>query len=351
MELTPEQALKLLDNGSISNETFEDISNKSHEKSPKNPESKEKKGALGKIFSKINPLQIAGDVASAVNDYGKFSAQDTAQTPTFDVTREQTTASKENIPAAKQEALEAAKRAGEIEQNILTPTAQIAKQNILNQTRQNLISNQKRTDEVWSQFQIDQENARNFLESAKQKAVINPNRYLQEMGVGDKILTAVGLVIGGIGTGITGKTSFAEDFLKMQIQNDINAQQKNIENDILRSARASQIGQNEINAGQISAMSKSIATQMVTAGSLAAVEAAKNQVQGATAVSKADALIFPLQQQELDAQLKYDEIAKGLYSAQDYNTLSLFGKYLEKLGAIPNSKNAKNRLQTTSNNT
>lgn len=340
MNISPEEAVKLLNNGSISEQNFEDITKKSHQNIPSSPSPKEEGGILNKIGSaigKVNPLQIAGNVASAVNDYGKFSAQDTTQMPTFDVTHGQTTATKEKLPAAKEEALGAAKRAAQTEQNILTPVAKEAKESVLSETQKNLLINQKRTEDVWNKFQQDQQNAREFLDDAKAKAEINPNRYLQEMGVTQKLFTAVGLVLGSGG-------ERANKFLDMQIDRDIAAQQKDIENDILKSARASGIGQNEINAGQVSILSQSIAQQMVVGGTIAGINAAKAQVQGATATANADALIFPLTQKELDAQLLYDQTVKGVVSAQDYQTLSLFGKYLEKLGVIPKGQSAKTRV-------
>lgn len=53
---------------------------------------------------------------------------------------------------------------------------------------------------------------------------INPNSYREHMGVGRKVLTAIGMILGGAGAGLVGGNNPAEDFLKDQINRDIDAQ-------------------------------------------------------------------------------------------------------------------------------
>ncbi len=52
---------------------------------------------------------------------------------------------------------------------------------------------------------------------------INPNHYMESLGAGKKVMTAIGLILGGIGGGSSGKNA-ALDFLNSQIDRDINAQ-------------------------------------------------------------------------------------------------------------------------------
>jgi hypothetical protein len=54
---------------------------------------------------------------------------------------------------------------------------------------------------------------------------IDPQRYIGTMGGGQRISTAIGLILGGIGGGMTGGPNAALDFLNKQIDNDLKAQQ------------------------------------------------------------------------------------------------------------------------------
>lgn len=68
---------------------------------------------------------------------------------------------------------------------------------------------------------LDQE--RNSFIQDYQNQHINPNHYLQSMGTGQKISTAIGLILGGLGSGGTGSNP-AQAFLHDQITRDIEAQ-------------------------------------------------------------------------------------------------------------------------------
>lgn len=57
---------------------------------------------------------------------------------------------------------------------------------------------------------------------------INPNAYINNMGTGQKVSTAIGLILGGIGGGITGQENPALKFLQKNIDNDIEAQKANL---------------------------------------------------------------------------------------------------------------------------
>lgn len=53
---------------------------------------------------------------------------------------------------------------------------------------------------------------------------IDGNRYLNNMGGGQKVRTAIGLILGGMGGGLTHQANPALQFLQKQIENDIDAQ-------------------------------------------------------------------------------------------------------------------------------
>lgn len=60
------------------------------------------------------------------------------------------------------------------------------------------------------------------------KQSINPNHYLGSMSTVGKISTAIGLILGGISSGVTHQGNPALEYLNKQIENDINAQKANL---------------------------------------------------------------------------------------------------------------------------
>jgi hypothetical protein len=74
---------------------------------------------------------------------------------------------------------------------------------------------------------------------------IDPNRYLNNMGIGKRLSSAIGLVLGGMGGGMTGQENPALKFLNQQIDNDIKSQMKDIDKkQNLLSATAEQLRDN-----------------------------------------------------------------------------------------------------------
>lgn len=58
---------------------------------------------------------------------------------------------------------------------------------------------------------------------------IDPNRYLNSRSTGDKIASAIGLILGGIGSGVTHTENPAMKFINDQIDRDVNAQKANMD--------------------------------------------------------------------------------------------------------------------------
>lgn len=56
---------------------------------------------------------------------------------------------------------------------------------------------------------------------------VDPNKYIHNMSGGQKFMTAIGLLLGGMGSGLAGGSNPAQDFLNKQISNDIEAQKEN----------------------------------------------------------------------------------------------------------------------------
>lgn len=63
--------------------------------------------------------------------------------------------------------------------------------------------------------------------SLEQVKEVNPNEFMDKMGTGQKVMTAIGLLMGGIGQGLIGGENPALQFLNKQIERNIQAQMAN----------------------------------------------------------------------------------------------------------------------------
>lgn len=57
---------------------------------------------------------------------------------------------------------------------------------------------------------------------------INPNQYMENMSTGQRVSTAIGLILGGLGGGLAHTSNTAQDFLNKQIDRDIDAQKQEL---------------------------------------------------------------------------------------------------------------------------
>lgn len=97
---------------------------------------------------------------------------------------------------------------GQVEAKVAHDNA-VNKQNILDSYQnENATLNKQRQDFI----------------AAYQKEHIDPNHYLGSMDTGRRISTAIGLILGGIGGGLTGQENPALKMLNMNIDRDIDAQ-------------------------------------------------------------------------------------------------------------------------------
>jgi hypothetical protein len=94
------------------------------------------------------------------------------------------------------------------------------------------------TQKYLTQFETQKEREQQYYEAANQvllnerreitdrinKGQLNPERYLQNMSTWPQVKTSIGLILGGIGAGLTGTPNLAYDMLRSHISNDIEAQ-------------------------------------------------------------------------------------------------------------------------------
>lgn len=86
------------------------------------------------------------------------------------------------------------------------------------------ISQQDELQGKFSRISQDRDNEYNTFIQAARDQKIDPNHYLNSMSTGQKIGSAIGLIIGGIGSSLRGTSNPAVDFINKQIDRDIEGQ-------------------------------------------------------------------------------------------------------------------------------
>lgn len=104
--------------------------------------------------------------------------------------------------------------------------SQLAKNNVPI-IQDDIAAKQSIQDSITSNLQQYQQHAQDFMNDI-QNNHINPRHYVESMGTGQKVATAVGLLLGGFG-GASGNP--AQKFLDEQINRDISAQQSRLDSD------------------------------------------------------------------------------------------------------------------------
>lgn len=88
------------------------------------------------------------------------------------------------------------------------------------QNQADIKSNADRFNDAWNEFKTERENLQKDIANSH----VDPKRYVENMSTGKKISTALGLILGGIGSGLTHGPNMAANFLQKQIDNDMEAQ-------------------------------------------------------------------------------------------------------------------------------
>jgi hypothetical protein len=89
----------------------------------------------------------------------------------------------------------------------------------------------KQLQDIGAKYELDKKDLREKIDSVNQsilKGEIDPNRYLGGMSTAGKITTAIGLILGGIGAGMTGKENLAFKMLENAIDRDVDAQKQEL---------------------------------------------------------------------------------------------------------------------------
>lgn len=178
----------------------------------------------------------------------------------------------------------------------------------LEQSNQTLQAQQKTYNDHYSEL----ENERQALAHDIQNGHIDPKHYWNAMGTGQKVSTSIGLILGGIGSGLTGGPNPALGFLNSQIDRDVEAQKADLgKKENLLSFNMRQFGNLHDAATMTKVMQTEIASNQLK---MAAAKAAtpEAQARALTAAGQLDMQAAPLMQ-----QLAMKRTALSHWSASD----------------------------------
>jgi hypothetical protein len=161
---------------------------------------------------------------------------------------------------------------------------------------------------------------------AVRTGAVNPNKYLEEMGIGSKIFGMIGMALGGAYAGFTGRENPVAQQINQQIANSIHAQETNLAN------KRSSVGARQ---GLIDQMTKQYGDE--SKGRLAShmmlLEGVRNQLQAAsTGITNKDAQAHAA---AVDAQLGQEQAklqAQFQKQAQDDVTVQTQDVYMSRNG-------------------
>jgi hypothetical protein len=243
-------------------------------------------------------------------------------------TSQEATALAKGIPSTTQAAQKGAAQAAQTEKAIKVPAggagmAAAQKQTAQGQTLQGEAQQSylKSAQQI-TQLQADAENA---LKMANAKAEIDPQRYLKNMSVSDKTITALGLFFGGAGAGMSRTSNPVADVLQKNIDRDIDAQKQEYSNLMQQAAAKAGLLKTAQDKQQIDLMAQQYATITVNNGISNLLNSSQFKAQGAVAPDLAASVQNQLQQNALGALGAYNQNYINTYQAGDTKRLNLFG--------------------------
>ena len=243
-------------------------------------------------------------------------------------TSKEATAIAKKIPETLTEAQKGVERAAEIEKQVKSEAGgagSAAAQNQIDQGEgllQNANKSYEKSAQQITQLQIEAENA---LKMANAKSEIDPQRYLKNMSVSDKTITALGLFFGGAGAGMSRTSNPVADILQKNIDRDIDAQKQEYANLMQVAAAKAGLLKTAQDKQQIDLMAQQYATITINNGINNLLSSSQFKAQGLMAPELVASVQNQLQQNALGALGAYNQNYINTYQAGDTKRLNLFG--------------------------
>lgn len=293
--------------------------------------------AIPAIVGAIGPT--VGKAAGALNDAGQFNAETSATVPIVpQATGEAANAAANALPGLQKEAIAGQERAAQTEKNILVPGGAAAAgaggalvgggAALLKEA----VTQYQQLINTVNQKQLDAEKA---LQHAQSISDIDPDRYRETMGVSGRTISAIGMLVSGIGAGLTGQPNMAMQVFQRNIDRDIEAQKQSFLDRMTAAAQAEGLLKTAQDRQQLAIAAQQAATISINAGISGILQGIQTQAAGATAPDLVKALNFKVSQDLLNSMGQYNRDYIQMSKSGNSKQLKMSGlaadKFKEKM--------------------
>jgi len=159
--------------------------------------------------------------------------------------------------------------------------------------------------------------AEDQLKKTADMATIDPSRHLKDMGVSGRLVTAIGMLISGAGSGLTGQPNLAMDMFNKSIERDIAAQKQTFLNNYEAMKGGLALTETSQHQQMISAQAGAAAAISVATGANVALQGMQTNIKSNYAPAIAEQAKLSIQNILMNNQALYNKLYGMSVSSQD----------------------------------
>lgn len=318
MAISFEDAKALLEKGQISSKTFDSITGVKWEKKAAGGMLAAAGEAVKAISDKIPSI---GGTAQGINESGQSTQNVNVETAT--PVDQQTGEARQNVIQQQEQVNKSLENIGQTQQEVMDPYVE-EQAGKLKGLQEAIVKNEIDVQAQMAEGEKNLAESQKFLANATDKARIDPDRYMNNLTPGSKVMTSIGLALSGMGSGLTGQQNMAMNTLQTNIERDIKAQQTNYEMAFKNAQMKGAIGTQQISGAQTRAMARSISTIQTISAYNAGLENIMQNITSKTALDKAELLKQQSMQTLQRELLNFENLFKTNISAGNGQTNKLF---------------------------
>ena len=178
---------------------------------------------------------------------------------------------------------------------------------------------------IANQINYNAEDRANTLQNQLQSQ--NDSRAL-----GNKLLAGIGLVLSGIGSGLTGQPNLAMEMLQKTIDRSIDAQKQTFANKLQQAQEKAGLPKTDLSRIQTNAIAQNIAGGTIQSLVGAISQQAGTSYAGAGAQGEATMIAAGAHQQASQFETNLSQILAGKYQSETQTARSLYGNILQNTG-------------------
>ena len=311
----------------------------------------------------VDPISTAVDVAQGITK-PLADSQDVARvqtsTPTYSPEQEELIKSGQTgIAKGVEEQQAGVKGVGETTEKEAKPYAETSKNIALGSNKPGIISPEEAQAQTLTDIQHSYDQADSYLAAAgdafnkvKEAAIVNPKEVIGNFfkdsdgndSTGKKILFGLGMMLSGIGSGLTGQPNMAQQIFETRLQQGIDNKRKDFQNNFDIAAQKANIGSKFIQSAQGRAMSQQMAAGSSKTLISAVTEALSTNLQSTTAKNNAALLAGKIGLEGSNDLINSANMFKGSYVGATEQNRSIAAQGLMNL---TNNMNGAVRPQMT----